>query len=141
MADCSRREFNALLVAGAASALLPACNPYDGQVDLVGGTATLSFAQFPSLAMAGGAAIVDVRGSFPIAVVRTSATAAAALSATCTHAWCILRYSPQLADLHCDCHNADFALDGAVRGGPTTIPLPTYATTIGPDAITVAISS
>lgn len=39
-------------------------------------------------------------GSFPIAVVRTSTTDATALSATCTHAGCIVRYQSGASDLY-----------------------------------------
>jgi Rieske Fe-S protein len=37
-------------------------------------------------------------------------------------------------------HNANFDLSGAVLGGPTMIPLPVYAASVGPDAITVDLS-
>jgi cytochrome b6-f complex iron-sulfur subunit len=140
MRALSRREFHALAAAGAALALLPGCpGPFDGSVTPVEGLAVLTFAQFPGLRAAGGSAIVDVRGSFPIVAIRTSDTEAVALSATCTHAGCILRFAPAHDDVHCDCHDANFALSGAVESGPTLVPLPVYAATVEADAISVAI--
>jgi cytochrome b6-f complex iron-sulfur subunit len=142
MAKLTRREFHTLALAAGAGALLPACaSGIDGAVTPEAGQAVLSFTQFPKLSAVGGSAVVDVRGSFPIVVVRTNDATAVALSATCTHQACILRYAPDRMDIHCDCHNADFSITGAVLGGPTIIPLPVYAATVGPDAITVAIAS
>jgi cytochrome b6-f complex iron-sulfur subunit len=139
MSDCTRREFHALLLAAAAGAL-PGCSPFDGAAPLANGQVVLPFSQFPALEGAGGAAVIDVTGSFPIVVVRQSAAQAVALSATCTHRYCIMRYAPDRQDIHCDCHNADFALDGSVLRGPPPVPLPTYPATIGADAITVQIA-
>ena len=99
----------------------------------------LSFTQFPSLRNVDGSAVVDVTGSFPIVVIRASDTAAVALSATCTHQGCILQPASSRSEIHCDCHNGDFAFDGRVLDGPPVVPLPTYVATIGPDAITVQI--
>ena len=138
MSGCSRRTFN-LFVCGVGAELL-ACGAATTTLTPVGDLLTLTFAQFPALAKAGGSAVVDVAGGFPLAVVRHDDTSAVALSATCTHAGCILRYDASASDLHCDCHGANFALSGAVLHGPTSIPLPVYAATIGTDAITVDLS-
>ncbi len=135
MHGCTRRTFN-LVVCGAAAELL-ACGTSRPTLTASGNQVTLSYAQFPALMSPGGSAIVDVQGRFPLAVVRTSDTTAAALSATCTHLACIVDYNAGANQLHCACHNADFELTGAVVRGPTTIPLPTYAATPGPDGIVV----
>jgi len=90
------------------------------------------------LAAPGGSAVVDVQNGFPIAVVRTGDATAVALSATCTHAGCIVDASA--GGLHCPCHDADFDLTGAVLRGPTTIPLPVYAATPGSNGIVVDLS-
>jgi cytochrome b6-f complex iron-sulfur subunit len=89
--------------------------------------------------MTGGSVVVGVNGFFPIVVIRTSDTDAAALSATCTHAGCIL-HAQGANDVHCDCHNADFALDGTVLRGPPPVPLPTYAASVDAEGITVQIT-
>jgi cytochrome b6-f complex iron-sulfur subunit len=136
----TRREFNTLILAGAAASVLPGCRQpsFDGTVTPTNGSAVLTFAQFPQLSSVGGSALVDVTGSFPIVVVRSSATAADALSATCTHEGCLMNFQSNV--IHCDCHNANFALDGEVLRGPTTVNLPTYTATVGNDAITVDIA-
>jgi nitrite reductase/ring-hydroxylating ferredoxin subunit len=141
MASCSRREFAALALAGAGSLLL-GCNGVtpNGTVTPAMGQATLTFAQFPMLAAAGGSAVVDVTGSFPLVVVRVSDTDATALSATCTHAGCLVGYSPAPMLVHCPCHDANFGLDGSVKSGPTQIPLPVYKAQILPDGIVVDLS-
>ena len=105
-----------------------------------GNQVTLSFAQFPALTSVGGGVVVAVQGGFPIAVVRTGDATAVALSATCTHAGCTLDFAAAQEQLHCNCHNANFSLSGAVLNGPTMIPLPVYAATPGSDAIVVDLS-
>jgi cytochrome b6-f complex iron-sulfur subunit len=72
--------------------------------------------------------------------VRTGDATAVALSATCTHAGCLLRYEASPSQLHCDCHGANFDLTGAVLRGPAIIPIPEYAATPGADAISVDLS-
>jgi nitrite reductase/ring-hydroxylating ferredoxin subunit len=136
----TRRQFHGLLAGGAGTILLGSggcatmstVTPANGQV-------SLSFAQFPQLGSAGGSAVVNVTGSFPIAVIRSGATSATALSATCTHASCILDVSSAASQLHCPCHNAAFSLEGAVLAGPTSIPLPVYSAVVNADAIVVTI--
>jgi cytochrome b6-f complex iron-sulfur subunit len=142
MRSCSRREFHGLALAGAGWALLGCgrAGAPDGSVSAAMGRVTLPFAMFPALAAAGGSVVVDVTGEFPIVVVRTSDTAATAASATCTHAACLVQYAPAANDLHCPCHDANFALDGSVINGPTIIPLPVYPAQVGADAIVVDLT-
>lgn len=138
MSGCTRRTFN-LVVCGAAVELF-ACGTSTTTLTPSGNQVTLSYAQFPALTAAGGSAVVDVQDKFPIAVVRTGDATAVALSATCTHQACILQFEASANQLHCNCHNADFDLTGAVLRGPTIIPLPVYGATPGPDGIVVDLS-
>ena len=141
MSTCSRREFNVALLAGAGCALFGCTGGApDGTVTPIMNQVTLPFARFPKLAAPGGSAVVDVTGGFPILVARTAPTVATALSATCTHAGCLVSLPEGASVVHCPCHDANFALDGSVLGGPTSIPLPVYRATVGPDAITVDLS-
>jgi cytochrome b6-f complex iron-sulfur subunit len=141
MSELNRREFNLLILAGAAGSLVPGCSsPYDGSVSLTNGQAVLSFTQFPELASVGGAAVVAVQQSFPIVVVRTTQTEVVALSATCTHQGCIMSFETSRQEVHCPCHNADFDLSGAIRRGPPRVPIPTYQAMVGSDAVVVQIT-
>jgi cytochrome b6-f complex iron-sulfur subunit len=47
-----------------------------------------------------------------------------ALSATCTHLGCMTRYEKENNRIFCPCHGSQFAVDGAVTGGPAPRPLP-----------------
>jgi len=136
MGDCTRREFH-LLVAAAG---LAACGSSTGATLTPANNAvTLGFAQFPMLAQPGGGVVVDVKDGFPIAVLRTGDGSAIALSATCTHAGCIMSVDAGAQTLHCPCHDANFSSTGAVLNGPTTIPVPVYSATVLPDAIVVSL--
>jgi cytochrome b6-f complex iron-sulfur subunit len=141
MRACTRRELHVIALASVGRALL-GCNrgaPVDGTATPVMNEVTLTFESFPKLITAGGSAVVDVTGSFPIVVVRTSDTEAVALSATCTHAGCLVGFSGD-NEVHCPCHNANFKLDGSVINGPTSIPLPVYAATVAPGGIIIDLS-
>jgi nitrite reductase/ring-hydroxylating ferredoxin subunit len=78
--------------------------------------------------VADGASWVDVAAvaDIPVGTVRRFSTVAfegfvvnrdgitiEALSASCTHLGCILRFNPDTASLDCPCHRATFALDGS----------------------------
>lgn len=137
MSGCTRRTFN-LVLCGATLEL--ACGSSRTTLTPTNNQITLSYAQFPALSAPGGAVVVDVQNAFPIAVVRTGDATATALSATCTHAACILDYDGGASLLHCNCHGADFDLTGAVLRGPTIIPLPVYRATPGADAVVVDLT-
>ncbi|HEX6835769.1 MAG TPA: Rieske (2Fe-2S) protein [Polyangia bacterium] len=136
MRGCTRRTFN--LVLGGVAVELLACGSSAPTLTPTSGMVTLGFAQFPALRSPGGSAVVQVQNEFPIVVVRTSDSDAVALSATCTHAACLVDYDGR--QIHCPCHDANFGLDGAVLGGPTSIPLPTYAAMPTADGIVVDLS-
>jgi cytochrome b6-f complex iron-sulfur subunit len=135
MGNCTRREFH-LLVAAAG---LAACGSSTaGTLTPANDLVTLGFAQFPQLANAGGSVVVDVKDRFPIVVVRTDEATAIALSATCTHAGCLMSWDGH--EVHCPCHDANFSPTGAVLSGPTTVPVPVYAATVQGDAIVVNLA-
>jgi cytochrome b6-f complex iron-sulfur subunit len=66
-------------------------------------------------------------GSEPVIVVRTSETEFRAFSAVCTHLACIVEYSRARQQITCNCHNAQFNLQGQVVGGPPPRPLAPFA--------------
>ena len=108
---------------------------------VVGGTLTLPFADFPQLAMTGGAASGQPMGApDPIVVVRVDPSTAVALDARCTHRGCTVTWTPSRQELDCPCHGSAFALDGSVLAPPATTPLKTYAVTLAPDAIVITVA-
>jgi len=66
-------------------------------------------------------------GSEPVIVVRVSEADFRAFSAVCTHLACIVEYRKANQVIHCNCHNAQFNLQGQVVGGPPPKPLPPFS--------------
>ena len=87
-----------------------------------------------------GARVIDVNGK-QILVVRTDVATFVALSAVCTHAGCIVRYTPSGHDVTCPCHGSAFALDGSVIQGPAALPLAQYQTSFDDQAQVVTITT
>ncbi len=73
--------------------------------------------------LVGQSRIVPVRGE-PVLVIREAARVVA-LSATCTHLGCLVKYRGG-GVVDCPCHAASFDLNGNVRGGPAPRPLGSY---------------
>jgi len=123
---------------------------------LVGKTLSIPIAQFPMLAATGGAIVGRPKGSSnALAIVRLSdasdATAFAALSATCTHLGCTVAYGadgestscgtiPAGGGFWCACHCSQFALDGSVRVGPASKPLPKYGVAFDGTTLTITLT-
>ena len=70
----------------------------------------------------GGAAVVR-DGAEPCAVYRDEAGELHALSATCTHLGCTVRFNDAERAWECPCHGSRFAIDGTVVQGPANRPL------------------
>lgn len=133
-AGCSRRAVLRGLAAAAAT-VLAGCP--DGSISGDAGPD-------PSTTMCGddlcldlddprNAALTSVDGSLivtaprdRILVVRTSPTAALAVSDICTHASCGVRYDRVNRVFICPCHGSKYALSGAVLQGPAIRPLAKY---------------
>ncbi|GEM32033.1 Rieske iron-sulfur protein [Nocardia neocaledoniensis NBRC 108232] len=56
------------------------------------------------------------------------------LSSTCTHAGCRVGNVSD-GTVNCPCHGSRFGLDGSVRGGPATEPLPSKPVRVEGDSI------
>jgi Rieske Fe-S protein len=103
-------------------------------------TLTLPFADFPQLAMTGGAASGQPAGTpDPIVVIRVDPSRAVALDARCTHRGCLVNWTPSRQELDCPCHGSAFALDGSVLSPPATTPLKSFAASITVDSIVVTV--
>lgn len=71
-----------------------------------------------------GQSRVIALGGEPVLVVREESRVVA-LSATCTHLGCLVKYKGE-GVLHCPCHESIFDMSGNVRGGVAPRPLASY---------------
>jgi cytochrome b6-f complex iron-sulfur subunit len=90
---------------------------------------------FSSLAV--GEARFVRHGSVPLFVVRASETEVLALSATCTHLRCVLKWNTAAGAIQCPCHAGSFDRSGNVLSGPPSRPLPHYPAEVRADEIIV----
>lgn len=139
---CSRRTALAGVGALAVLSALPGCVakshlPMGSAAACTGGICLdLTLAENAPLRTVGGAVLVrGARDS--IAVIRTSDTQLAALSAICTHEACLCDYDPSTRTLECACHGSSFATSGAVLRGPARTPVRAYGATLAGDTATI----
>src|SRR5947207_2239325 len=59
----------------------------------------------------------------PIVLVHTTENQIKAYSAVCTHLGCIVQYSEDSKNFHCNCHGSVFDMNGTNIGGPAPRPL------------------
>jgi glycine/D-amino acid oxidase-like deaminating enzyme/nitrite reductase/ring-hydroxylating ferredoxin subunit len=71
-----------------------------------------------------GSAVVVDTGAGPTAVHRDDAGRLHAVSATCTHEGCLVRFNAAQRTWDCPCHGSRFAPDGTVLAGPAVDDLP-----------------
>jgi Rieske Fe-S protein len=82
----------------------------------------------------GGGKIFDTQN---VVVTQPTAGQFKAFSATCTHQGCQVA-SVQSGTIHCPCHGSQYSIvDGSVKVGPSTKPLPAKQATVSGDQITV----
>ena len=148
MDEFTRRRFLVLVPAavglGALPAVLTGCGgssgtPIDGTVAVQNGEATLLFSQFPKLQPVGGAAVVSASNGADYLVVHTGDMQAAAFTAVCTHAHCLVGYDAGARRLVCPCHGSEYSTDGVVLKGPAIAPLATFAATLVATGITIKV--
>ena len=70
----------------------------------------------------GEAAVLNLDGA-RVAAFKDEHGEIYALSAVCTHLYCILGWNPAERTWDCSCHGSRFAVDGSVLHGPATAPL------------------
>ncbi len=150
-ATCTRRTLLRGIGVAVAGGIVSACGGSDSgtpdakMIDAPAGTCPtgdlcLDITKSPNTALQnvnGSVIVSSAAGS--LAVVRTSQTAVAALSAICTHQGCTVAYSGSLMLLVCPCHGAEFTLTGAVKQGPATIPLKTYQASLAGNIVTIVV--
>lgn len=123
---------------------------------IVGGRIAVPIADYPML-MPSGAGIVGraAGSSVAVAIARVADTndagAFTAVSAVCTHLGCLISYGdsgaatacgtiPAGGGFWCKCHCSQFALDGAVRMGPASKPLPRYGVAFDGTTLTITLT-
>ncbi|HEX7839244.1 MAG TPA: Rieske 2Fe-2S domain-containing protein [Kofleriaceae bacterium] len=137
-AGCSRRVLLQGFAVTAAAALV-GCRTDDTILQTDAGPGSITTACGNNLCLDLGdplnAALTQVDGSLVVTaprdriiVVRTSDTAAQAVSDVCTHAACGVRYDHVNRIFSCPCHGSTYAMTGAVLQGPATRPLARYQT-------------
>lgn len=141
--DCERRVVLKLIpLAIGTCALKAGCGggaSATGTVDVVGGMATLPFADYPHLKNTGGSAVINTANGASLIVVRTGATTAKAVSAICSHQGCDVNYNKPTNDFECPCHGSRFALSGKVTHGPAQAALESYPATVRTDSLVIAV--
>jgi nitrite reductase/ring-hydroxylating ferredoxin subunit len=70
----------------------------------------------------GEATVIKVDGE-RLAVFKDEQSEVFALSAVCTHFYCMLGWNPADRTWDCSCHGSGFAVDGSIVHGPATAPL------------------
>ncbi|HZW36217.1 MAG: Rieske 2Fe-2S domain-containing protein [Deltaproteobacteria bacterium] len=89
----------------------------------------------PMEEMPAGQSRIVLVGGEPVLVIR-EANRTIALSATCTHMSCIVKYRGE-GVIVCPCHASAFDLSGNVTAGPAPRPLPSYPVRIEGNQIVV----
>jgi nitrite reductase/ring-hydroxylating ferredoxin subunit len=138
---CSRRTVLRGIAVSAAGAIV-GCAPGDPMQLDAGVPAPLCGESLCiDLAAPQNTALTAVDGSLIVAaphdniiIVRTSATAALAVSDICTHAGCGVSYDRTSRIFVCPCHGSRYSLAGAVLSGPASRPLARYTTQLDPSA-------
>lgn len=119
----------------------PACGSPVFIPQVVNSKVELPFANIPELASVGGSWVGQPQGlADTLVVVRTSQTAASALSAVCTHQGCLVSYAAANNNLACPCHGSNYDLTGKVTQGPATTPVKQYAASVGASSVTVTVA-
>ena len=77
-------------------------------------------------------------GSAPGVLVNTAEGKLVALSGTCTHLTCTVRFDAETETLFCPCHNGRFDLAGNVLSGPPPRPLEAFEVEVSGGDITVS---
>lgn len=65
-------------------------------------------------------------GNNPGVLLYRDANGYLALSVSCTHSGCAVKYTVGESTYKCGCHGSQFKLDGTVSNGPAAMPLGTY---------------
>ena len=119
---------------GGTGAQPPAGAPSPGPADTGASGGDSSDAIKTSDIPVGGGKVFDTQN---VVVTQPTAGQFKAFSATCTHQGCQVA-TVQGGTIHCPCHGSQYSIvDGSVKMGPSTRPLPAKEATVSGDQITV----
>jgi Rieske Fe-S protein len=112
----------------------------------VAGKVSFAVSDYPDLAAVGGALVAQA-GGVPdkFLVMRIDASTVDTVSAICRHLGCVVGYTAASRTIDCPCHGSQYALDGSVIHGPTTVSgttsaLRSYPTTFDGTNVTITVS-
>ncbi len=80
--------------------------------------------EIPAERLKPGQGVQVVHKGKPTLIIRDREGELHALTAVCTHLGCLVKWNEDAERIECPCHDATFALDGTVLGGPAPKPLP-----------------
>ncbi len=138
--DLSRRGFIcgalALAATGIDTALLAeGAQAANGVRVLASGKVEVTVAKVPALAKVGGVALVGNVQGVPVALVRSSAKSFEALNLICRHQGATVELNG--TKWVCPRHGSEYALNGALKLGPSTKPLLTLPTKVTKKTVTI----
>jgi Rieske Fe-S protein len=85
-----------------------------------------------------GTSVLVQAGSNSILVTRTADTVFTAVTAICTHEQCVIT-GFQSGAFVCPCHGSQYSTSGAVRQGPATRALQTFAAQFTNNVLTITV--
>ena len=141
----SRRDLleSPMLLVGAPSLCCSVAEVPPAAVVRSGETVVIDLARTPELRRAGTAArIDDPAGKRNVIVLHASRGRFVALDRTCTHGGGPIAWNPGKKTVQCTCWgHSEFALDGAILGGPAKKPLPVYPTRLEGDRLEIRLGA
>jgi Rieske Fe-S protein len=95
--------------------------------------------QAPALETVGGSQVLMLKNT-KVLLIRHSEDAIIALSPTCSHKKCDVRYVAKNKNIACKCHKSAFSVEGKVLSGPATKPLTRYPAQLNAQKQTVVVT-
>ncbi|HEX5011831.1 MAG TPA: ubiquinol-cytochrome c reductase iron-sulfur subunit [Planctomycetota bacterium] len=150
-AGASRRDFLARLAAGGAAAAAlaasPGCALFMSSVDpdivlpVTNDTLVVPGSVLPWEHGEGAALVIGVEGrpDDKVLLIHSSDGELIALSTTCTHKGCDVRWNDQRGLIVCPCHGSEYDRHGGNLKGPATRPLHRYDVQSGPDGLVIKL--
>lgn len=142
-----RRNFVSRFVVGSVTSLLAGkfstARVLGTILDGPAGVLKVKVSDYPALLTEGGSIQLNFSGStpHPLMINRGPGNVFYTLDSDCQHNHCVVpTYNPTTGMIRCGCHGSQYAINGALLGGPATRGLNTFASTFdGVDTLSVTI--